>query len=338
MGEEIKVGVIGTGAMGARHARNLATLVPDVTLSALMDADQARAKALSKACGGVRVFDDGVALIQDPDVDAVLVASPDATHAELALACLEAKKPVLLEKPLASDLERAAAVVKAEAALERRFIQLGFMRAFDALHRDVEAVARAGDLGRLLMFRGVHNNLLPGAVRDVHDVATNSAVHDFHSARWLVADEVSAVTARSVPAVADRPESCRLLLVQLAFRGGAVGTIEVNADAGYGYEVRVEITGESGIVGSDDASGPMVRRKGAKSARIAPDWLERFEQAYVDEIRAWAASLGSGQVIGPSAWDGYMSLAIADATVRSVRTGMPVDVTSIERPAIYAEG
>lgn len=334
MGDPMKVGVIGTGGMGARHARNLAGLVPGVALTALMDVDRERAGALAAECGGARVFDDGLTLIRDPDVDAVVIASPDPTHADLALACLTAEKPVLCEKPLASTLEAAAAVVEAEAKLGRRLIQLGFMRVYDPIHLDVQTVLQRGDLGRSLMFRGVHNNFMPGRVRNVHDVATNSAVHDFHSARWLMADEIVSVTARSIEVAGGRPDSCRMLLVQLAFAGGGLGSIEVNADSGYGYEVMVEITGETGQVASAHASSPTVRDNGARSARIAPDWLERFEQAYVDEIRSWAAGLKQGRIAGPSAWDGYMSLAIAEATVRSVETGASADIRCRDRPVV----
>ncbi len=323
--------------MGARHARNLARLVPEVELTALMDVDRERVESLAADCGGARVFDDGLALIRDPDIDALIIASPDSTHADLALACLDAGKPVLLEKPLASDIEQAAAVVRAEADLGKRLIQLGLMRVYDPLHLDVQAVLRRGDLGRPLMFRGVHNNFMPGRERDVHDVATNSAVHDFHSARWLMADDIAEVMARSVPIADDRPDSCRLLLVQLMFERGGVGTIEVNADSGYGYEVMVEITGETGLVTSAQAPKPTIRDQGAISAPIAPDWLERFEQAYIDEIRTWVTSLTVGQVVGPSAWDGYISLAIAGATICSVRTGEPVKVDAIDRPSVYRD-
>lgn len=335
MGNRIKVGVIGTGGMGARHAKNLARLVPEVELFALMDVDQQRVSALAAECGAARVFDDGLALIRDPEIEALVIASPDPTHADLALACLEEGKPVLCEKPLASTLEGAAALVNAEAAFGRRLIQLGFMRVYDPIHLDVEAVLKRGDLGRSLMFRGVHNNFMPGRERSIADVATNSAVHDFHSARWLMADEIKEVMARNIPIAADRPDSCRMLLVQLAFEKGGLGTIEVNADSGYGYEVMVEITGENGLVTSGNASSPVIRGEGVRSARIAPDWLERFEQAYIDEIRAWSASLHEGRVIGPSAWDGYMSLAIAEATVRSVETGESAEIRNIDRPTIY---
>ncbi len=329
-----KIGVIGVGGMGARHAHNLATMVADAELSALMDVDRDRLAAIARDTGA-RPFTDGHALIRDDDVDAVVIASSDPTHADLALACLAAEKPVLCEKPLATDLAEAAAVVQAEATLGRRLIQLGFMRVFDLAHQDVKSLLDTGDLGRPLMFRGVHNNHHFGRERTAEEVATNSAVHDFHSAEWLMEDDVATITARHVPAVEDRPASCRLLLIQLTFERGGLGTIEVNADSGYGYEVSVEMTCEHGIVTSAEAATPMVKRAGQRSAAIAPDWLVRFDLAYLAEIRAWVEALRQGMTIGPSAWDGYRSLVLAEATMRSIETGQPVSPQGMTRPALY---
>ncbi len=331
-----RVGVIGTGGMGGRHARNLARSIKDADLAALMDIDRESALALAKDCGGPKVFDDAFALIDDPDIDAVIIASPDPTHADLALACLKAKKPVLCEKPLATDLKTAAAVVKAEAELGERQIQLGFMRVYDPAHLAVQAALERNDLEKPLMFRGVHNNFVPGRRRTVADVATNSAVHDFHSACWLMQADIVKVFASHVPASDDEPGSCRFLLIQVVFANGAVGVIEVNADSGYGYEVLVEISGDAGLVRSADHPGATLWRSGVRSTDIPPDWLFRFEQAYVDELQAWMQSLHRGRTIGPSAWDGYRSLAIADAVIRSIDTGQPEPVELMAKPGLYA--
>ena len=336
MAGEPKIGVIGTGGMGGRHVRNLAKSTKGAHLAALMDVDRERALALAKVCGAPKVFDDAFALIDEPDVDALIIASPDATHADLALACLKAGKPVLCEKPLAMDLQSAAAVVKAEAELGERLIQLGFMRVYDPAHLAVWDVLERNELGKPLMFRGVHNNFVPGRRRTIADVATNSAVHDFHSACWLMQDDIAKVMASHVPASDDDPGSCRFLLVQLNFANGAVGTIEVNADSGYGYEVIVEISGEGGLVRSADHSGAALWRSGIRSIDIPPDWLVRFEQAYVDELQAWVQSLRQDRAIGPSAWDGYRSLAIADAVLRSIDTGQAEPVRIMAKPGLYA--
>src|SRR5262245_52016359 len=97
----VRVGIIGVGVMGADHACILATQVPGAVIQAIYDFDTARAKAVADETGARSVRTDAAKLIQDPAVDAVLIASPDRTHAELVLACLAQRKPVLCEKPLA---------------------------------------------------------------------------------------------------------------------------------------------------------------------------------------------------------------------------------------------
>src|ERR1700722_5042990 len=115
--------------MGADHARTICRDVGGAELAAIHDADRDRASAVARSCGGdVRMAATAVELIADPKIDAVLIASPDQTHAALTIACVEAGKPVLVEKPLASTLEECRAVIAAETKSGHRLVQVGFMR------------------------------------------------------------------------------------------------------------------------------------------------------------------------------------------------------------------
>ena len=149
----IRVGVVGTGLMGEVHARNVYERSAAARLVAVADADADRARALARELGGARV-DGGVEVIAADDVDAVIIASPDATHAGYALACIRSGKPVLCEKPLASTADDAWAVVEAEAATGRRLLQVGFMREFDPAHVAVRFAVTSGRIGNPVMFRG----------------------------------------------------------------------------------------------------------------------------------------------------------------------------------------
>jgi myo-inositol 2-dehydrogenase/D-chiro-inositol 1-dehydrogenase len=335
MTNRISVGVIGTGGMGARHARNLAVQVPEARVAAVMDLDRARAEAVAVECGGAQAYGEAEALIADSAVDAVVIASPDPTHAALALACLAARKPVLCEKPLAASLADAEEVVRAEADLGRRLVQVGFMRVYDPAHQAVKRVVAAGELGRPVLFRGFHGNLEGGRNRTVEDVMFNSAVHDIHSARWLMGREVATAFARCVPGSSGAAGSCRLALINLTLDDGGLAAIVVNADSGYGYEVEVEVTGELGAVRSAQGPHPLVRRAGTQGQAVEGHWLARFQDAYVAELRAWVGSLLAGRPDGPSAWDGYASLAVADACLRSAESGAPQAIQQIDRPALY---
>ena len=331
----LRVGVIGTGGMGGRHARNLAHRISGAQVVAIMDLDAQRAAAVAEECGGARVFGSGPDLIADGDVEAVLIASPDPTHAELAVACVEAGKPVLCEKPLGVDIADAKRVLDAEVAGGRKLVQVGLMRAFDPQHTALKAAIDAGEIGRPLLFRGIHAHWRADEVRTAVNVIVNSAVHDIHSARWLMGDDVASVYTSHVVDVPEQPDSARLVLLQLAFRGGALASIEVNLDCNYGYEVVVEIAGEQGVLRTPSLSSPILRKGGGAARAVESDWLERFEAAYRIEAEAWVRAARAGGATGPTVWDGYAAMRVAEAAERSIATGRAEAVPDEPRPALY---
>src|SRR5512141_1384553 len=156
--QPLSVGVIGTGGMGPRHALNLHRAVGNARVAAVYDLDQDRARQVAGRCGQARVSADPETLINDPHVDAVLVASPDEAHARLTLACLQAGKPILSEKPLATTVDEAVRVLEAEVSVGQRLVSVGYMRRFDPQHMAVKAAVADGALGRPLLFKGVHRN------------------------------------------------------------------------------------------------------------------------------------------------------------------------------------
>ena len=332
----LRVGVIGTGGMGGRHARNLAHRVAGAELVAVMDLDEERATALAGECGGAKVFGSGPELVHDRDVEAVLIASPDPTHADLAVACIEAGKPVLCEKPLGVDIADAQRVVDAEVAGGRKLVQVGLMRAFDPQHTAIKEAIDAGEIGRPVLFRGIHAHWRVPEVRTAVNVIVNSAVHDIHSARWLMGDDVASVYTSHVVDVPEQPESTRLVLLQLTFRGGGLASIEVNLDSSYGYEVVVDVSGERGTLRTPSLTGPVLRKGGGATRSIEPDWLARFETAYRIEAEAWVRAARAGGATGPTVWDGYCAMRVAEAAELSLETGRAEAVLDEPRPALYA--
>jgi myo-inositol 2-dehydrogenase / D-chiro-inositol 1-dehydrogenase len=333
--QQIQIGVIGTGGMGGRHVHNLTHEVAAAQVVALMDVKQARLQTVAAACGTTHTFTDGNELINHPAVEAVLIAAPDRFHAALTHACIAAGKPVFCEKPLATTAAEAYQVIEAEVAGGRRLVQLGFMREYDPAHVKVKRMIDSGELGKAVAFRGVHINPALPDPRTIEDVITNSAVHDIHSARWLMGDEISSVYTSYVPSHPDQPGTARLVLIQLHYRNGAIGQIECNAEGGYGYEVDVKMTGESGSVQTNSLQSAVVSRANQRGQWVEEDWLQRFDQAYIIEARAWVQALQTGVPTGPSAWDGYVAMIIADGCVESAKSGQPVAIKIPERPAIY---
>lgn len=335
MSRSVNVGVIGAGGMGGRHASNLTYMVAAAEVTAIMDVDSARAEEIAARCGGAKIYNEAEQLISSREVDAVVIAAPNRFHAELTRACIAAGKPVLCEKPLATGGVEAKEVITDEVAGGRRLVQVGLMRQFDPAHVAVKRVSDSGAQGNALVFRSVHINPSSDEVPSLGDVITGSLIHDIHSARWMMGDEIVRVHTSFIPFSADRPDSARYVMIQLQFAGGALGGLECNADAGYGYEIEVSITGETGVVRSSPFQSPVVRHSNASGQWVEEDWLQRFSEAYIIEVQAWVQSILDGEATGPSAWDGYVSILAADACIESGERGQPVSLDLPGKPELY---
>jgi myo-inositol 2-dehydrogenase/D-chiro-inositol 1-dehydrogenase len=267
----------------------------------------------------------------------VLIASPGFTHEELTVACLAADKPVLCEKPLAPTIDACLRVVEAEAAKPRRLVQVGFMRRYDDDFRALKAAADAGRVGRPLLLHCRHRNATvpPGFTTDM--MITDSVVHDIDVTRWLLGQEVVAATVYKARPSSLAPEGLQdPQMVLLETAEGVLVDVESFVTCQYGYDIRYELVGESGTVVLGEQPGVQVRAEGRHEGPIPADFRERFAAAYQSELQEWVSGALDGKVVGPSAWDGYATQAVAEAGVESQTTGGRVTVELAERPALYA--
>jgi len=330
----IRVGVVGAGVMGADHARVLSSAVAGAELEAVSDADPTRAKAVVDRHPGARALASSEDLIRDERVDAVLVASPDATHGPLVLACLAAGKPVLCEKPLAPSAEECLAIVAREAALGRRLVTVGYMRRFDPGYVELWQRLRAGELGRAYLLHFLHRNAVAPPYVTAATLITNAAVHELDIARYLTGREIRSIHAVS-RRTADLPATSAPQLLILEMDDGTLVEAEITMNAQYGYDVRAEAVCERGTISLVAPHDVAVLQAGQGGFPLAADFRPRFARAYHDELQAWIDSLRTGVPVGASSWDGYVATAAALAGVRSLETGGPVEVTLADRPALY---
>ena len=253
----------------------------------------------------------------------MVVASFDTTHEEFVLACLAAGKPVLCEKPLATSADACLRIVEAELAVGRRLVHLGFMRRYDPAYRAVKERLDGGAMGEVLLVHCAHRNAAspPGFTSEM--LITSSAVHEIDIARWLLGEEIVGVAvraARSTSAAADGLRDPQLVLLETA--GGVLIDVEVFVNAGYGYDIRCEVVGETGTAKLDE--------------QVEPDFRARFATAYRRELEALVRAVAAGPDHGPSAWDGYAANAVADACLESLASGVPASVGLEARPPLYA--
>jgi myo-inositol 2-dehydrogenase / D-chiro-inositol 1-dehydrogenase len=334
----VAVGLIGVGGMGMRHAENLHRHVGAAYVAAAYDLDRTRAEQIAAMCDTAAVFDDPFRLIQDERVEAIIIVSPDATHADFVQECLRCRKPVLCEKPLATSAADAARVIEAECALGRRLVSVGLMRRFDPCHVAVRQAVVSQRLGRPILYKGVHRNAaIPYDARG-EVIVTNSAGHDIDALRWLLGQEIEEVYVRGVRShAAFSAETTDLLLLQMTLTGDCLATLELYVAAEYGYEVSAEIVLERGTVVTAQPDNAIIRSGQIRAVAVPIHWLDRFQAAYMAELTAWVRSIQSGQPFpGATAWDGYAALLVTDACVQSLHSHEPVAVQMPARLSLYA--
>ncbi len=329
----VRLGIIGAGIMGADHAQIFAEKIPGTSLQYICDADASRAKKIAEATGAAHVASDAHAVINDKTVDAVVIAAPDQFHAPLTLACIAAGKPVLCEKPLSPSSQECIAVMKAEMKLGKRLVQVGFMRRFDPSYVEVRNILKSGALGKASMFHCFHRNVSAPASFEGFMAISNSAPHEFDVARWMLdADYKSISVFRPGGAVAK--QGAPVFMVVETTQGQLVN-IEINNNAGYGYDVRGELVGEKGTAFLNAPINAVANVALKQVTSYAEDWRLRFAEAYRLQNFAWIKSIHTGIAAGSNAWDGYCATIVAEAGVQALHTGKTVLIEQISKPKFY---
>ncbi|MFF7297655.1 Gfo/Idh/MocA family oxidoreductase [Streptomyces sp. NPDC008265] len=336
MTSTLGIAVIGAGKMGADHVRRFGRTVGGARVVAVADPDGDRVKEVAGGLEGASAHTDPAAAIAAPGVGAVLIASPGPAHEEAVLAALERELPVLCEKPLTPEPEGALRIMEAEQRLGRRLVQVGFMRRFDAEYERLKELLDAGGIGRPLFLHCRHRNASSPSFFTSDMLISDSVVHEVDAARWLLGQEITAVTVLSPRPTAAAPEGLadpRLVLMETA--GGAVVDVEIFVNCGFGYQVQCEAVGEAGSARIGDGHAMVVQSAGRWGGEIDQDFTVRFADAYDRQLRSWVAAAGRGGVAGPDAWDGYAAAAVSRAGLAAARSGARTAVELVPRPALY---
>ena len=348
---ELRIAVLGVGMMGADHVARITERIKGARVSVLNDYFPEKAEELAAGIDGCRVINDPLDAIAADDVDAVLLATPGPTHEKQLLACLEAGKPVMCEKPLTTDVATSLEIVKREAELGRKLIQVGFMRRFDREYEQLKGLIDDGAFGQILVAHCVHRNPAVPPSFDSPMIVKDSLVHEVDVTRFLFDEEITSVQIIKPSANPNAPQGLQDPQIAIfTTESGRHIDVECFVTTGVAYEVRTEVVGEFGsaFIGLDQ--GGVVRKqrnpvqsKGGDGRKIAgvwggditPSFVERFGDAYDVEIQRWVNAVRNGtNVDGPGAWDGYAAAAVCAAGVTALQTGEPQTVDMVSRASI----
>lgn len=333
--KKLGVGVIGVGEMGRRHAENMRRQVPEARLIAIADVSAQRVKQVADELEIEHAYSSIEEMLERKDIDAVLIATPDKFHAAGIKAAAAAGKDILCEKPIALTLQDAHAALQDVARAKVR-LQIGFMRRYDPAYAAAMKKIAAGEIGTPVTFKSL------GRDKDEPPMAAytsgvngmlyySNTIHDFDLARWLMQDEVIEVHSYATTTI--RPEVAKYGdivagVVNMKYAKGAIGNIDSNVQALYGYDVRTEVVGSKGsvFIGSLQGAPATFLSAGGSHDVLADHFLSRFADAYLAEARDFVHTMLAGKAPRVTGEDGLRALEIAVAAENSHLRSQPCKV------------
>jgi predicted dehydrogenase len=221
-GNVTKIAVIGCGRWGPNHVRCFASL-PGCRVDVIVDLDPERLEAVRQLHPGVRCEQDHWAALDDPAIDAVVVATPLLTHYQLVRDALSAGKHVLCEKPLCETSKEGQELVELARAEDLR-LMVGHVFLFNPGVERLRELVLGGDLGRVYYLAGFRTNL--GPIRDDANAAYDLAAHDVAIFNWLLGAEPETVSATGAAFI--QPEVEDVVCLSLRYPGGVLACVQAS--------------------------------------------------------------------------------------------------------------
>jgi inositol 2-dehydrogenase len=333
----LAIGLIGAGRLGRVYARDLASRIAETRLVAVADPVEAVAKEVAAEFDVAKHYADPLALIDDPAVDAVVIVSPTHTHRELVIAAASRKKPTFCEKPPALSLDEVADMQRAVAA-SGMFLQMGFMRRFDAGYASAKKQIEEGRIGMPLVFKSTSRDPFRPSLEYANPKSSGGmlldmGIHDFDLARWFMGE---VRTVSTIGATIAYPELATVgdidnAIASLTFASGKLGVVDLSRSGIYGYDITTEILGLEGTlkIGYLRETPVLLMTKNSVAHDTVPYFMERFRDAYTTQLQNFAQNVQQQRPAPITIEDGMEALRIGVAATRAHETGRSVVVSAI---------
>lgn len=326
-----KFGILGAGRIGKVHAATIANSA-SATVAYVADAMPEAAAALAQSVGAtVKSVDEIIA----SDVDAVLIATPTDTHADLIEQAARAGKAILCEKPVSLSVERIEALlpVVEQAGVP---LMIGFNRRFDPNFQALQGRIAQGEIGDVELVTIISRDPAPPPVSYIArsgGLFRDMMIHDFDMARFLVGEEfvtVHALGSALVDPAIGGAGDVDTASVQMQTASGKIAVITNSRRATYGYDQRIEVHGSKGMLRAGNVHMTTVERadgSGFTGDVIQNFFIDRYVAAYAAEVNAFIDAVEKGTKPVPSGQDGLQAQKLAEAATESRRTGQAVRVS-----------
>ncbi len=329
----LRIAAVGLGRLGCFHAESLAYRLPGVCLAAVCSVDESQLNQAKSTFAKIETYTNYEELLRETKVDGVLLSTPSSLHADQISLALQAGLHVFCEKPLDVDLDKCRALIQLKKEYPSQVVMIGFMRRFDPSYQDAKGRIDAGEIGRPILFRSYSVDPV-SAIDDALAYAPRSAgqfldmaVHDFDLARWFLSSEPRQITAAG--ACYGYPEFAKYndgdhVGAFLTFKNEAMAFIFAGRGATHGYVVETEIIGTEGsmrIAATPQKNHLEILDTSGVRRECSQGFLERFHEAYINELRHWIACIRREQTPECSLAEGMCASEIAVAAMEAFRSG-----------------
>lgn len=320
----VKIGLLGAGRIGKTHAR-AANQLSTAKLVAVYDPFEDAAKEIAEQTGAR--IDSLDAIMNDPDIDAVIIATPTDLHAEQIEQASRAGKAIFCEKPIHLDEARVSDCLKVVEETGAK-LMVGFNRRFDPNFAEVKRQIESGAVGEVELVQITSRDPSPPPAEYAArsgGLFKDMMIHDFDMARFLLGEEVAEVSAMGSsvvdPAIGEAGD-VDTATVMLKTASGKIAVITNSRRATYGYDQRVEVHGSKGLVSAENKRATTVTvatGEGYTSEPLLDFFMERYEDAYRIELETFVKALTEGSTMSPSGIDGLKALELAEEATKQVK-------------------
>lgn len=331
MANNIRIGIAGLGRLGYRHAENIAFKTPGAELAAVCSVIERELARAAADFHRATAYTEYATLLTDKSLDAIFISTPSGLHCQQIEAALEAGFHVFSEKPLGVNVSECEHVEQVVAQHPDQVFMLGFMRRYDQSYAYARQQIEAGIIGTPFLVRAYGLDpeaLIEGAIRFAPSsggIFLDMAVHDIDLANWFLGSQPESVHAIGGSFV--HPEfaefgDCDNACAMLQYRNGAMALLYVGRTAAHGYHIETEIIGSKGALRiSPVPQKNLVQVYGAAGVlqECVGGFLERFEDAYLNELHEFVRCIEEERQPDVKVEDGTLATRIAFAATEAYR-------------------
>jgi len=327
----LSIALVGSGRIGKVHLHN-ALANPRFQLRYVVDVDMNSAQAAASRipnCKAIPKIDEALA---DKELKGVVICTPTAQHRELILACIKAGKAIMCEKPISLDVKEIDECYN-EAKKHNVPLLCGYQRRSDPSFVQLQETCKKGGVGTVQIVKTIsRDNPVPtlAYLKISGGIFHDCGSHDIDVCRWVVGEDPFEVyaTASTFNQDIKALNDFDTVMITLRFPGGAIGSIDLSRKACYGYDQRIEVLGDKGMVQSmnrQPTTTILSNEQGVHGDPNCYSFPQRYEHAYAIELDHFADVI-NGKAPKLSHDDCRKVAIIADAAELSVRTGEKVAI------------